>query len=475
MSTESTERRFFRSTLASYASLGTRLVITFATRMILARLILPEGHGLYELALRTVIVASAVRDLGLPFHLMRDPRKPYGTVLAFSLVQGVLVTGALLLLAPLFGVLNPDLPQVLRVLSVWVLLDAVVAVPKTFFDRELRIGRLVAPEIWRSLTVAAVSLGLAWLGWGVWAFVAGDLVASALFAALVWWRAAGEIPLEVRPSLLPGLIRGSSWLFLIWIVLQVLTYVDLYIVEVFGSTAMVGQYARAYMIAFLVPQIVVPRALLPALVEYRYDPERFFTAFRLGTVLLMSCQVVAGYALFFAADQVVAILLGEDWGPAVGLLRVLCFVPFIAVFDDLGGEVLKVRREDRLWLVVVTLNLASLVGAGLWLTHRFGAVGMAWANFALVGNLLLAWRVAELFRGRFRRLVGDLVYVYLVPLPLFLAAGWVSPRESWWRLAATAGAALLGGGLLARRFYRPFRDFFFAGSSADGGDGRERP
>lgn len=472
MSTESTERRFFRSTLASYASLGTRLVITFATRMILARLILPEGHGLYELALRTVIIASAVRDLGLPFHLMRDPRKPYGTVLAFSLVQGVLVTGALILLAPVFGVLNPDLPAVLRVFSVWVLLDALVAVPRTFFDRELRIGRLVGPEIWRSLTVAAVSLVLAWLGWGVWAFVAGDLAAAALFAGLVWWRAAGEMPLEAHPGILPELIRRSAWLFLIWIVYQVLTYVDLYIVEIFGSTAMVGQYARAYMIAFLVPQIVVPRALLPALVEYRHDPDRFFTAFRLGTVLLMSFQVVAGYALFFAADQVVAVFLGEDWGPAIPLLRILCFVPFIAVFDDLGGEILKVRHEDRLWLTVVLLNAVSLVGVGLWLTHRFGALGMAWANFALVGNLLLAWRVADVFRGRFRRLVEDLCFVYLAPLPFFLAAGWVSPRETWWRLAATTAAALLGGGLLARRFYRPFRDFFFGASPRrEGGAG----
>lgn len=471
MSTESTERRFFRSIVASYASLGVRLVITFATRMILARLILPEGHGLYELALRTVIIASAVRDLGLPFHLMRDPRKPYGTVLAFSLVQGVLATGGLLLLAPVFGALNPDLPAVLRVFSVWVLLDSLVAVPKTYFDRELKIGRLVAPEIWRSLTVAVVSLGLAWLGWGVWAFVAGDLVAAALFAILVWWRAAREIPLEVHPTLLPELIRRSSWLFLIWILFQVLTYVDLYIVELFGSTAMVGHYARAYMIAFLVPQIVVPRALLPALVEYRYDPDRFFTAFRIGTVLLMSFQVVAGYALFFAADKVVAILLGEDWEPAVGLLRILCFVPLIAVFDDLGGEVLKVRNEDRLWLAIISLNLLSLVAAGLWLTHRFGAQGMAWANFFLVGNLLLVWRVSDLFRGRFRRLVEDLGFVYLAPLPFFLAAGMVSSRDTWWRLAATALAALLGGGILVHRFYRPFRDFFFGTSrSGEGGE-----
>ena len=62
---QTTGTRFLRSTVASYLSLGTRLVIRFASRMVLARLVLPEAHGLYELALRLVILASALRDLGL--------------------------------------------------------------------------------------------------------------------------------------------------------------------------------------------------------------------------------------------------------------------------------------------------------------------------------------------------------------------------------------------------------------------------
>ena len=80
-----TALRFLRSTLASYASLLAKLAVAFAVRLVLARLLLPTTHGLYEYALRIVMVAAAVRDLGLPFHLMRDPRRPYGTVLAFVL------------------------------------------------------------------------------------------------------------------------------------------------------------------------------------------------------------------------------------------------------------------------------------------------------------------------------------------------------------------------------------------------------
>ena len=85
----STSRRFVRSTLASYWSLAVRLLVTTAARMALGRLVLDQDYGTYDLALRIVTVAGAVRDLGLAYQLMRDPRRPYGTVMAFSIWSGI--------------------------------------------------------------------------------------------------------------------------------------------------------------------------------------------------------------------------------------------------------------------------------------------------------------------------------------------------------------------------------------------------
>ncbi len=463
----STPRRFLASSLASYWSLGARLLVGFAARIVLAHLVIPEEYGLYDLALRIVTVAGAVRDLGLIYHLIRDERRPYGTVFAFSAVSGVLVTAALVIAAPLAGHLDPRLPAVLRVFALWVLLDGLAGVPRTFFERELHIGRLVVPEILRGLLMAAVAISLAWAGAGVWSLVAGDLAASALFAALLWGRARGRVPLRFEPALLGDLLRQSAGLFFIWVTFQLVTYIDVFIVEVQVSTAMVGQYARAYMLAFLVRQVVFPRALVPALVEYRYDRERFRAAFRVTTVFLMSCEVTAGYFLFLNADRVVELVLGPRWAPAVGLLKILCFVPFLDVFSELGGEVLKVRREDRLWLVIMALNLASLVGFGVAFTRRWGAPGMAAANFLLLGNVLMAWRMARVFSGGFGRLLGDMALIYVVPLPLFAAAA-LLPAAGWWRLAASALAALGSLALLAWRFWTPTRRFL-EGRSADGG------
>jgi O-antigen/teichoic acid export membrane protein len=454
----STSRRFVRSTLASYWSLAVRLLVTTAARMALGRLILDQDYGTYDLALRIVTVAGAVRDLGLAYQLMRDPRRPYGTVMAFSIWSGIGVTALLVLGAPLAGGLAPGLPEVLRLMAVWVLLDGLASAPRTFFERELRIGRLVAPEIVRGLTIAVVSVGLAWRGSGVWSLVWGDILGAALYAAILWRRAWREMPRDIDWSLLPDLLHRGRALFAIWVLFYLVTYVDSFIVGLFTDVATVGQYGRAYYLAFLARQIVFPRALLPALVEYRDDRPRFADAFRLGSIFLLFCEVAAGLFLFWNAPTVVEIFLGPAWGPAVPILRILCLVPFLDVFSELGGEVLKVLHEDRVWLWIMALNLASLVGFGVLLTRRYGAEGMAWANFLLAGNLVMAWRLRRIFGREFGHLLRDMALVYVVPLVLFGAVGWlVEPGPA--RLLAGIVAALGSASILFLRFRPLFRRF----------------
>lgn len=456
----STEQRILRSTFAGYAIQLARMLIGFFAKLALARLVLPEGHGLYDEALRIVTVASAVRDLGLPYHLVRDSRRPYGTVLASTLVLGLMISVLLILGAPAIGGLNPDLPKVLQVFAVWVFLDGLAVVPRAFFERELTIGRLVGPEVLRGVAVAAVSIGLAFAGWGVWALVAGDLAGALLLAAYSWWQAWGKVPLRAELRILPDLIRRSSWLFWIWIVIQLVTYLDIYVIEVFDSTDTVGLYGKAYMIAFLVATIVYPRALFPTLVEYLDDRPRFLEVFRLSTLQLLGCQVVASYFLFFNAEKTIQVLLGDNWTGAAPLLRVIAFIPFFDQFTILGGEMLKARHRDRTWLGIMLLNLVSLVGFGVALTERHGAAGMGAANYLLVGNLWMAWEVAREFGPRFRQLAGDLGLIYLVPLPFFALSAWLFEANSWPRFGASLAAAALAAAVLVFLYWKPFRAFF---------------
>ena len=464
------KQRLLHSAVSAYGTLLVRLVIAFGTRYILARLILPDELGLYEQALRVVVLLSAVRDLGLTHHLMRDPRESYGTVLAWSVGVGGALSIALVAVAGFFSYL-PDLPNLLRAMAVWIVIDAAIMVYRTFFERRLRIREIAGFEVLRALLFGLIAAGIALSGAGVWSFVGGELAASAVFALLLLWRARGQVPLTVDWQRIPGLLRASRYLFVVWVAFQIFNYIDPFIVEFFSTTDFVGYYVQAYWLAFLAPLTLTPRPLLPALVEFREDKAEFAETLRLGTLVFLSGIVLSAYFLFFNVEKAVHILFGPNWVDVAPLLRVLCLAPLVDVFTTTGGEALKVQNRDRLWLTTVVLNMAGLVTFGILFTYNWGPIGMAWANFLRLGSLLMFIKVLGIFAGRRRRLLTSLAQVYLLPLPLFVAVAVLLPADSWARFGASVAAAGLGGGVLLLRFLPDYRRFFRRAQTAPEGAG----
>lgn len=456
----STEGRLLSSTLAAYSSQLGRTLIRLVAEVALARLLLPAEHGLFDRALAVVVLIAAVRDLGLLYQVVRDPRHPFGAILVWSLSAGSLLAVGLVLAAPLLAPLDDELPRVVQVLAPYLLLDALAALPRVYFERRLEVRVLVAPEILRGALWASVAITLAFQGFGVWSFVAAELAAQGLVALLLWRRAWGRIPLTFDLKLLPELIRRSVLLFFIYLSALSLPLVGRFILQ---DNAVVGQYGKAHLWALRLQALLVPtlvRVFYPALVEYRGDRRRFIEVYRLGTLAILALECLAAYFLFFNTEQVVRLLLGEAWLPTVPLLRILAWLPLLDPFTRLGGEVLKARSEDRAWLVIVVVNLGSLVVFGLLFTHLWGPPGMAWAHYLLLGNLLMIWKMYHVCGPRLLRLAGELVVVYLLPLPFFATVAWVWPAESWSRFGASLGAAAAGGLVLGLWLQGPLRAFF---------------
>src|ERR1700737_1937095 len=91
------ERRFLHSTAAAYGSQLARIGIRAAGDLVLARLLLPDDFGLFALAYGVVIIAALVRDLGLPYQLVRDESRPYGSALVWIAGAGAAISAVLAL------------------------------------------------------------------------------------------------------------------------------------------------------------------------------------------------------------------------------------------------------------------------------------------------------------------------------------------------------------------------------------------
>ena len=475
MNIQDVTRRFLHSSGAALFSQFWRVAVTFVTMMILRRLIPAGDWGLWSWSLTLFLILGALRDLGLAFHVVRVKPRPYGNLLGLEILWGGALVGLTFLAAPLlaraYSEPHPEILTVLRLLTLFLFFEGLATVPRVYFEGELRIGRAVAPELVRNLAMALISVALAFAGHGLWSLLVGQVASAAIYASMLWWRAWGEMPLLWQRGEMWALVRDSLPLAMIWILTILTRQIDPLILGYRYQGAVVGNYSFAYENAFRVSDIVLPavvRALYPALVALRDEAERLFDAFSLATVFLLSVEVPIAYFLFLNAELTLRILGGAQWVEAPTYLRLLCFAPLVDPFTRLGGEVLKVKHRDGLWILCTVISLLTFVVGGIFWTTAIGPVGMAVINLLPLGAIPMARGLYLISPAGFRSLIRQLTYVYLVPVPGFAAVFLLTGDRPVLRFALSLVVVAASMLLFGRRFGGDFIRFFRHPAPADG-------
>lgn len=469
MSRDDTPWRILRSTGAATASQLWRTLVVTAVHLALRHLIPPQDWGLWDWTQVVFLVLAAARDLGLPAHTLRLRPSPFGTLLRVQATWGpilaLLVFAGAPALARGFAGADPTLVWVLRAFCLFLVFEGLALVPLMYFEGSLRLERTLPAEMVRSLVFAVIAITMAVLGYGVWSLIVGHLAGSATFAGLLWWWARGELPLIRYPGPLRRLIGGGIGLGVIGLLALSVKYLDPLVLATRFPPEIVGTYGFAYWIAFLATTLLVHpigRAVYPALIGFRYQPERAFETYRLATLLLLALEVPAALVLFLNAELAVRLLGGTGWEGAPALLRLLCFVPLLDPLGRFAGDLFIARHQERLWILANLSTLLALAGAGFLFTGWLGPRGMAFANYLPLGSLLVIWGLHRIAPAPFLRLLRELLTLYLLPLPLFAAAWWLTDGRPWLRLALSAVAAAGAFGLYVYRFGGSFRAFFRA-------------
>ena len=462
--------RLLRSSGAATFSQVWRMGVTLLTHMVLRRLVEEEAFGLFLWADYFFLLLSQLRDLGLPAHVVRDPSRPYGAFLAVELGWGSLFAATVFLFSPWVAVAGgggATATRLVQLFALFLVLDGLSKVPLTYFEAELAVDRALLPELCRNVTYSLLSIALALAGAGVWSLLIAHVTATAVFAAFLWWRAWGRIPLR-RPqwSSIWPLLRTSTPLMAMAFLLVAIERVDyLIVIQRFGAKVN-GIYSGGLTLALLLTMAVelpLRRALYPAFVAVRGEAHRFFETYRLSTLLLLSAMVP--FALILAVNAELALALWgrtRDYGAAAPYLPLLALAPLAQPFARCAEDVLLSRHEERLLIVASLVTLGSVSLAGILLTTRFGVIGMAWAKLLPVGSLIVTWGVARIDPPAFWKLARDLLFVYLVPLPLF--GPLLSVHPPLLRAALSLLAAALVALVYAWRFGEAFRRFLRQGA-----------
>lgn len=447
------------SLAASYTSQFLQTGANFATKILLARLVMPAGWGIYAEAMMVVLVADTITDMGLSQHVIREKQRPYGNVLLIRLILAIVCTALLIAGAPLLALVfkTVDIIGPARGLAPLIIFRSLLSVPRVYLDRELMIQKALIPQFSAVLTMAAVSLPLGYAGFGVWALVIGTLAAEFVQVGLIWAAVRRSIPLEMTMAQTWRLLRGARYLFLIAVVGFVIQQGHVAVTGTLLLPQQVGIYAMAFTLVTLLAQVVenaIYRVIYPMFCEFSSDIGRIGRIYKCATVVTLSMEAPMAFLLLFNSHYLIQLLLSDKWLPMAPVLAALAPAQILTKHCTFGLEVLRATKQDR-WLMLVSVTTAGTVAIGGYLlTRSYGLMGMVGANYIVLGAIVMFIVLLKIIPVELMDVMRKAVIVYLVSFGI-AAAPALFFYGSMTRHLLAFGGMLVSWAILGRLFWQP--------------------
>jgi PST family polysaccharide transporter len=272
---------------------------------------------------------------------------------------------------------------------------AVGVVPENLLTRRLSAGAVMSAHAVAKL-VGGVGVACAFAGLGSWALIYGALVEAGLAAAILFALARPPLaPMFHLESAKRLLGRGVGFS-----ISRVLNFVALqgdYVIagRVLG-VASLGLYTRAYRLMSIPADLygsVAERLVFPTLAGVQEEPERLRRAYLEGLSLTAVIGLPLSVALYLLGPEIIALLLGPNWGAAAAPFAVLAAVSYFRLGAKISGSLLRARAAFPSLIAVQALYAACVIGLGL-AGAQYGVMWLAAATSASVVIFFAAISVA---------------------------------------------------------------------------------
>jgi len=380
-----------------------RLMLLIVLAVLAARLG-PREFGIISilgLARNTFTVLGGFGFADALVYQRERVRSAASTAFTITTALGCLLGLALLPAAPaMAGFFHvPEAAGAIGAYSLVIAANTAGQIPIAVLTRDLEFRRRFVPEAVGSVAGGLVTIAGAFAGWGVWAVVAGDAVREIVVLAVViailperfgfgWDRAAAA-----------GMWRYARHALTSELSEFALQNVDYALVGRLLGPVALGLYTLAFRVAilpFLIVTHVVGGVSFPVLARTS-GLDRVRAAFRPTFELGMAATVLLAGGLVFLAPSLQ--VLGEQWGPAVPVARLLgiyvclrsaahLLIPLLAATGHPGAD----AALGVGWFALLAVAVAGAT--------RLGITAVAAAQIGVAAVMVAAYVAVA------RRLVG---------------------------------------------------------------------
>lgn len=432
-----TSNQFANNAMWKFADMISNKLILLVITILLARLITPEAYGIVALTTVFIAFSDIFIQNGFNIALIRKETVDeidYSTVTTMSLVFTIFMYLIIFVTAPYAASFykSPDLCLVLRIITILLFFKSIVSVIRAKGTRELQFKKIVISAFISYVSAGVIAVVLAYLGWGIWALVAQQLLAGFLDMIIMILIFRWHLSLKISFSVVKGMFKftagvlGASFLDFFG------NNVCSLVIGKSYSTKDLGYYNRAN----IFPETIglnaynsINSVLLPTLASVQSDRDAMKRVTRKVMSLTEYIILPMMFGLIGVANVLIPVLLTDKWVSSIPLMYFCCIYYAINPIRAIGYNVFYARGDSRLSVKIEMLRATLMIIGILVVVFLFQKALI----YVLLSNALISLVVAVTTHSKvklcigysFRELCSDILPSLAMSLIMMLLVFWL--------------------------------------------------
>lgn len=378
------------------------MIIQFISGIILARLLSPFDYGCIGMISIFMVLAQAFIEGGFGSALIQKKcpsQDDYSTIFIWNLGMAAILYIVLFFSAPAIASFYniPLLRSVLRIQAIVLFFYAFNIIQKNQLQKRLDFKLLSIVSVIASVVSLAITIIMAYKGFGVWSLVTQNLITAAIPAILFWFIVKWRPKLVFSFKSFKELFSFGVYMFLTHLINSFGQQIQgLLIGKVYNPSTM-GYYSKAQgteKLASTSISQVMTQVTYPLYAEVQDDKTKLENMIKSLTITLSYITFPLMFLLILLAKPLFIMLYSDKWLQSVPYFQVLCIAGLAYCLQSVNLQAISAIGKSRtmfLWALFKRAVGILLVVGGLFLYGMkgllFGAVLDTW--FAYFVNISL--------------------------------------------------------------------------------------
>lgn len=376
--------------LSFSGTIGTQL-IQLIIQIILARLLTPKDFGIIGMVTIFLTLSQVFIDSGFTTGLIREKnstQEDYSTIFFFNLIISIVLYLILFASADLISdyFKEPQLLMIIKVLSLILIINAFGLIQRTMLTKNINFKNLTIIDLISAILSGVIAIIFALLGFGVWSLVIKTItmqfLQSLLLSIFNRWMPSWTFSFSSFIRLF-----NFSWKLLLASLLSTL-FENIYYVIIGKafSTKDLGFYVKAKSLVDISQNLItnpIQKVSYPVLSNIQDDEERLRRGYKKMIISSSYITFPLMFGLASIAPQILIILLGEQWIPAIPYFQILCLGGTLYSLNAINLNILQVKgRSDLFLFLSIIRRIISLLFIVIVLYFNLGIIALIWSTAA---------------------------------------------------------------------------------------------